>query len=171
MRDKFFGSAVLALAAAAWIAMAGLDLTGAPQETAAGDTGEAAEANPLTIPEGYRYDPSGRRDPFVNPVPPQVVQNARPSAPPARPPGLPGVLLNEAELTAIVRAADPNVSVVVIQAPGDRVFVAHRGDQLYDVVIREIRSADVVFEVKPLEGDDPLAPRTLVARALTQEND
>jgi len=51
------------------------------------------------------------------------------------------------------------------------VFIAHAGDQLYDVVIREIRDRDVVFEVKPLEGDDPLAPRPLVARALTQENE
>lgn len=142
-------------------------LIGAPRQA-----GDVAGPNPLTIPEGYRYEPGGRRDPFVNPVPPEVVDNnGRPAAPPVRPPGLPGVLLNEAELSAIVRSPDPNVSVVVINAPGERVFVAHRGDQLYDVVIREIRSTDVIFEVKPLEGDDPLAPRTLVARALIQEND
>lgn len=124
--------------------------------------------NPLTIPGGYRYDPAGRRDPFVNPIVPEVEVQAVPDV---RPPGLAGVLLNEAGFNAIVRSPNPSQSVVVIQAPGDRVFIAHAGDQLYDVVIREIRDRDVVFEVKPLEGDDPLAPRPLVARALTQENE
>jgi hypothetical protein len=174
MRYKSFFCALLAVAvvaAAAMTAPAGRLLAAAPGQDAGGDAADAADENPLMIPEGYRYDPSGRRDPFVNPVPPQVVEASRPDVPPVRPPGLPGVLLNEAELSAIVRSPDPNVSVVVINAPGDRVFVAHRGDQLFDVVIREIRNTDVIFEVKPLEGDDPLAPRTLVARALTQEND
>jgi len=129
---------------------------------------EVEERNPLTIPEGYRYDPAGRRDPFVNPVLPQADSNPIPEV---RPPGLPGVLLNEAELSAIVRSPNAGSSVVVIRAPGGRVFVARAGDQLYDVVIREIRDADVIFEVKPLEGDDPLAPRPLVARALSQENE
>lgn len=128
---------------------------------------QVAPPNPLTIPEGYRYDPAGRRDPFVNPITPEA---AVVELPEVRPPGLPGVLLNEAALSAIIRSANPAMSVVVIRAPGDRVFIAHVGDQLYDVVIHEIRDADVVFEVKPLEGDDPLAPRALVARALTQEN-
>lgn len=172
MRCKPYFSAVVAVtfvAAVAMTALAGPVLAAASWQAAAGD--EVVDENPLMIPEGYRYDPSGRRDPFVNPVPPEVVQSTRPSITPARPPGLPGVLLNEAELSAIVRSSDPNVSVVVINAPGERVFVAHRGDQLYDVVIREIRRTDVIFEVKPLEGDDPLAPRTLVARALIQEND
>jgi hypothetical protein len=127
------------------------------------------EENPLTIPEGYRYDPAGRRDPFVDPSPPDAADPV--NVPDIRPPGLPGVLLNEAELTAIVRSSDPRASVVLVRAPGDRVFVAHVGDEFYDVVIREIRGADVIFEVKPLEGDDPLAPRALVARALIQEND
>ena len=124
--------------------------------------------NPLTTPGTYRYDPAGRRDPFVNPVLPTIEVQ---TVPDVRPPGLPGVLLNEAGLNAIVRSQNASQSVVVIAAPGNRVFIAHTGDQLFDVVIREIRDRDVVFEVKPLEGDDPLAPRPLVARALIQENE
>lgn len=178
MRNLFFCSIACALV---WAALAPGALAAAQQ----GGNGPGAQAgggaqaepavpaepqNPLTIPEGYRYDPAGRRDPFVNPsTPPRPAEIVR--IPDVRPPGLPGVLLNETELTAIVRSQDPQASVVVIEAPGSRVFVAHAGDQLYDVVIREIRSADVIFEVKPLEGDDPLAPRALVARALTQENE
>jgi len=141
---------------------------GAPQADVAAPDTRVEPPNPLTIPESYRYDPAGRRDPFVNPVLPEEEVAAIPVV---RPPGLAGVLLNEAGLNAIVRSADPRASVVVIRAPGDRVFIAHTGDELFDVVIREIRDRDVVFEVKPLEGDDPLAPRALVARALTQENE
>lgn len=164
MRDKYLYYASVSIACAV---LASSPVAGAQQQ---GDAQEVDAQNPLTIPEGYRYDPAGRRDPFVNPVPPQAADGG-PVVPEVRPPGLPGVLLNEAELSAIVRSLDPASSVVVIQAPGSRVFVAHRGDELYDVVIREIRGTDVIFEVKPLEGDDPLAPRALVARALTQEND
>jgi hypothetical protein len=165
MHKKSFSFLVYAVA---WLVLAGPGFAAAKQGDPPEAEGETEEPNPMTIPAGYRSDPAGRRDPFVNPVTPAVAQAAR--APIVRPPGLPGVLLNEAELSAIVRSPDPGASVVVINAPGSRVFVAHAGDELYDVVIREIRGGDVIFEVKPLEGDDPLAPRPLVARALTQEN-
>ena len=151
----------------ACVALAGHGPLAEAQEDAGSEV-QADTPNPMTIPAGYRYDPAGRRDPFTNPVPSQL-EAVR--APEVRPPGLPGVLLNEASLNAIVLSANPQMSAVVIGAPGDRVFIAHTGDEMYDVVIREIRLSDVVFEVKPLEGDDPLAPRALVARALTQEND
>lgn len=167
MRTKPFHLVVCALA---WILVVP-SFSLSAQEEAGGEqegTELAEEPNPLTIPANYRYDPAGRRDPFVNPVQPEA-EAAR--IPEARPPGLPGVLLNEVRLNAIARSPDPRASVVVIEAPGNRVFVAHAGDEMYDVVIREIGNTDVVFEVKPLDGDDPLAPRARVRRALTQENE
>jgi hypothetical protein len=164
MRKKFFSLG--------WVVVCALSCQGFAiaqgDEEIEDPASQVQPPNPLTIPQGYRYDPAGRRDPFVNPVQPEI---EIPTVPDVRPPGLPGVLLNEAGLNAIVRSPDPESSVVVIAAPGERVFIAHTGDELYDVVIREIRDRDVVFEVKPLEGDDPLAPRPLVARALTQENE
>jgi hypothetical protein len=167
MRTKPFQPAVCALA---WVLLVQpVTLTAGEQAGGEQDGTELTDGpNPLTIPEEYRYDPAGRRDPFVNPVGPEAPAERVPEV---RPPGLPGVLLNEARLNAIARSSEPGASVVVIEAPGNRVFVAHAGDEMYDVVIREIGESDVVFEVKPLDGDDPLAPRARVRRALTQENE
>jgi hypothetical protein len=168
MRTKPF---YLAVCAIAWVLVA-VPYAGRAQEDAGGDEAgsELEEPNPLTIPSEYRYDPAGRRDPFVNPIAPEAQAQGQ-MIPDVRPPGLPGVLLNEARLNAIARSADAGASVVVIEAPGSRVFVAHAGDEMYDVVIREIGNTEVVFEVKPLDGDDPLAPRARVRRGLIQENE
>jgi hypothetical protein len=124
---------------------------------------------PLAIPEGYRYDPAGRRDPFVDPQPPPpvVFVDPGPVIPDARPQGLPGVLLNEAQLMGVVSSSDARMNVVLIQAPGDRTFVARPGDELFDVIITEIRSNSVVFEVKPLEGSTEPDEREEVVRPIS----
>ena len=128
---------------------------------------EEEEALPaLTIPAGYRYDPAGRRDPFVNPVPPPPVVDTGPVIPTVRPSGLPGVLLNEAQLTGVVTSDEPSMNVVVIVAPGNRMYFARPGAELFDVVVREIRSDGVVFEVKPLEGQPEPEERDVVMRPL-----
>lgn len=108
---------------------------------------------PLAIPAGYQYTPGGRRDPFVNPVPPPPVVVTGPIIPAIRPPGLPGVLLNEAQVVGLVTSSDSAMkSVVVIRAPGPRTFFAEVGEELLDAVIKEIRSDAVIFELKPLPG-------------------
>ena len=121
-----------------------------------GQTAEPEEERlPLSIPSGYQYSPAGRRDPFVNPVPPPpppVVIAGR-IIPAVRPPGLPGVLMNEAQLIGLVISRDTTMrSVVVIRAPGARTFFAEVGDELLDAVIKRIGSDTVVFELKPLPG-------------------
>ena len=130
---------------------------------------EEVELPALAIPTGYRYDPSGRRDPFVDPVPPPPpeVIDTGPVIPTVRPPGLPGVLLNEAQLTGVVTSAEPSMNIVIIVAPGDRMYFARRGDELFDAVVMEIRSDTVVFEVKPLEGQPEPEEREEVVRTLS----
>ena len=127
---------------------------------------EADTAEPLTIPPEYDYDPRGRRDPFVNPLTPAEQEEEEVVDIP-RPLGLPGVMLNEAELTAVVTSSDPALNVVVVHAPGDRVFIARTGDELLDAVIREIRSDIIVFEVKPQNGANPAALPEIVVRPLS----
>ena len=57
---------------------------------------EVTTRPPLAVPEGYRYNPAGRRDPLVDPRSPVVVEvDTGPVIPDVRPQGLPGVLLNE----------------------------------------------------------------------------
>ena len=128
--------------------------------------GEEQERPALAIPQGYLYDPAGRRDPFVDPVPVPVVEDTRPVTPSVRPPGLPGVLLNEIQLVGIVISAQEiSMNTVVIVAPGNRTFFGKPGDEMLDVVIRVIRADEVVFEVKPVEGrPEPEEPQEVVRR-------
>lgn len=121
------------------------------------------DAPVLAIPEGYVYDAGGRRDPFVNPVPPPPPAASGPVIPDQRPAGLPGVLLNEASLSGVVNS-NQGASVVVVEAPGRRTFIAKEGDELLDVVITEIRSDSVVFEVKPVDGSPEPVERERVVR-------
>lgn len=119
----------------------------------------------LAIPPGYLYEARGRRDPFVNPVPPPA--DTGPVIPEQRPLGLPGVLLNEAQLVGVVTSPEPSMNVVVVSAPGNRIFFARVGDELLDVVISEIRSDGVSFEVKPLPGSTETGQREEVVRRLS----
>ena len=120
---------------------------------------------PLAIPEGYRYDPRGRRDPFVNPVPPEVIETG-PVIPQVRPLGLPGVLLNEALLVGVVTSEEPSMNVVVVLAPNNRTFFARAGDELFDAVVKEISPNAIIFEVKPLGGQPEPEQREEVVRTL-----
>lgn len=116
----------------------------------------------LSVPRDYRYNARGRRDPFVNPVP---KQKPEPVAPPtARPPGLRGVLLTEAQITGVVISREPSMNVVIISAPGAKAaYFARVGDELYDAVVKGIRLDTVTF-VQIAAGLDSKAPREIVRK-------
>ncbi len=139
-----------------------------PTQELPGDVVEEDDSPPpLAIPQGYRYDPLGRRDPFVNPVPPPPREPDPVSTiPDVRPLGLPGVLLNEALLVGVVTSEEPSMNVVVVLAPANRTFFAREGDELLDAVIKEIMPDGIVFEVKPVEGQPEPEQREEVVRAL-----
>lgn len=102
----------------------------------------------LAVPEGYRYNPEGRRDPFLNPVPkPTPAAQAEAAAAIARPPGLRGVLLSEVRITGIVTSKDPGMTKVVLVTSGRKTYFAGRGEALFDAVIKEIRPDSVVFSI------------------------
>src|SRR5438477_10522148 len=62
----------------------------------------------LSVPKDYRYNARGRRDPFVNPVPkPKAAVTAAVVPPSARPPGLKGVLVQEAQVAGVVTSREP----------------------------------------------------------------
>ena len=101
----------------------------------------------LAVPPGYKYEPRGRRDPFVNPIPKPVAPE--PEIPLVRPPGLKGVLFAEAVVIGVVSSKEPNMNKVVIKAPGNKIYFAALGDALFDAVIKEIGPGSVVFTVNP----------------------
>src|SRR5262249_31723349 len=97
-----------------------------------------------------RFETRGRRDPFVNPVPKPATTAAPPPA--VRPPGLKGILLSEATVTAIVVSKEaPELSRAAISTPGNKTYFARKGDALFDASIRYIKRDAVVCE---LEGKD-----------------
>jgi hypothetical protein len=119
----------------------------------------------LTVPRDYRYNSRGRRDPFVNPVP-----KPKEAAPPAvvvpavRPPGLRGVLVNDAQVAGVVTSKEPSMNVVIIAAPGARTpYFARVGEQLYDAVVKSITLDTVTFTVTG-PGGDSKTPRDIVRR-------
>jgi len=115
-----------------------------------------------TVPKDYRYIASGRRDPFVNPVPKPKGTAAAPV--PARPPGLKGVLLREAQIKGVVTSKLPSMNVVIISAPGAKApYFAHIGDELYDAVVKSIRLETVTFALNAPAGDVN-GPREIVRK-------
>ncbi len=113
----------------------------------------------LAVPQGYRYDARGRRDPFINPVP--KPKPKEPDVPVVRPPGLKGVLINEAVLAGVVTSKEPNMNVAVLTAPGGRTYFVYKGDALFDGVIKEIRADGVVFILTPTGRQSTEPPREI----------
>jgi hypothetical protein len=99
----------------------------------------------------------------VNPIPKPTEEQA--VAPVVRPPGLKGVLFAEANLIGIVSSREPTMNKVVIQAPGNKVYFAARGDTLFDAVIKEIRADAVVFTLAASNPrGQPVPARDIVRR-------
>src|SRR5262245_4577370 len=104
----------------------GLSLAGYSEAYSQAKSNELAKAPAdeppvLSVPEGYKYNGRGRRDPFVNPVPKPITKPAASPAPPRqRPPGLKGVLVSEAVVAGVVTSREPSMTVVVITAPGGK---------------------------------------------------
>ncbi len=127
-------------------------------QTAAADVSPDDLPPPLAVPQGYHYQPRGRRDPFVNPIPKPVTAV---NAPIARPDGLPGVLVNELRVSGIIYAEDPSMKKAILTA-GRKTYFAKQGDHLFDAVIKEIRPSEVVFTMVSTATKKPLNRETVV---------
>ena len=84
----------------------------------------------------YTYDPGNRRDPFKS----LLAAQDRPELKGPRPEGIPGLLIDEIDLTGIFRTAKGYVAQV--QAPNkDKSYLLREGDQLYDGDVVSIDAA------------------------------
>ena len=98
----------------------------------------------------YRYDPQGRRDPFrslVGPSPKVSRENA--------PPGPPGFLIDELDLSGVVRTGQGLVAMV--NGPDNNSYLLRQGDKVFDGEVVRITANSVVFRQ---EVNDP----TLIER-------
>jgi Tfp pilus assembly protein PilP len=116
----------------------------------------------LSVPAGYRYEPRGRRDPFVNPVPkPERAGADETPVPVVRPDGLPGVLVSEVKLSGIVHSSDKTMNKAMLVV-GRNTYFAKKGDHLFDGVIKEIRPNEVVFSMVSATTRRPINRDTVV---------
>jgi hypothetical protein len=125
------------------------------------------EPAPFSVPQGYRYRPGDRRDPFVNPIPKPAASGAtglieRTEKPLVRPEGLPGVFLSEVKISGIIHSEDPAMRKAMLAA-GKRTFFAGQGDPLLDAVVKEIRPSEIVFSMVSVTTRQPTSREITVA--------
>ncbi len=89
----------------------------------------------------FSYDPGNRRDPFKS----LLAGPERPEIRGPRPEGIPGLLIDEIDLTGIFRTSKGFVAQVSA-ANQKRSYLLKEGDQLYDGDVVSISRGEVVFK-------------------------
>ncbi len=105
-----------------------------------------ASEDEMLAGEGFSYDPGNRRDPFKS----LLAARDRPQFRGPRPEGIPGLLIEEIDLTGIFVMSD-GTAAQVQSADQDRSFLIRVGDQLYDGDVVSISSKEIKF--KQIVGD------------------
>lgn len=90
---------------------------------------------------GYTYDPANRRDPFKS----LLTKPDRLELRGPRPEGIPGLLIDEVDLTGIFKTKKGYVAQVKA-ANQNKSYLLREGDQLYDGDVVAIRKSEVVFK-------------------------
>jgi Tfp pilus assembly protein PilP len=103
---------------------------------------------PAEAPAPFTYNPEGRRDPFIS----LLGRGSDPKSQGARPPGVPGLLINEVSVKGIVR--NNSGFVALIQGPDNKTYVVKAGDRLMDGTVKSIVQDAVVFSQ---DVNDPLS--------------
>jgi Tfp pilus assembly protein PilP len=120
-----------------------------PQGTEAGTPSPAGDQKPAQGP-GYSYDPQGRRDPFVSLL---GRGGDAPETSGTRPPGLPGLLINEVTLKGVLKSTKGDF-LALLQAPDARTYIVRAGDKVMDGKVKAISQDAVVFSQ---DVNDPLS--------------
>lgn len=110
---------------------------------------EMVERELQPAPDGYTYNPQGRRDPFVS-LQRGPLEGTAKQGP--RPPGIAGFLVQEVALRGIVR--DPKGFIGMLLGPDGKSYFVRVGQRLYDGVITAIDATTVTFRQ---EVTDPLS--------------
>ncbi len=167
---------VLLVVAAAWAALAqgqGQQAPPAkpeekPQEGAASPEGDLGNIDEILEGEeevlsggSFSYDPGNRRDPFKS----LLAAPDRPEFRGPRPEGIPGLLIDEIDLTGIFRTSKGYVAQVVA-ANQKKSYLLKEGDQLYDGDVVSINKNEVVFK-QIVQDPTALKPFREVVKSLS----
>lgn len=105
----------------------------------------AASASPATTPplepQGYTYDPQGRRDPFVSLLRRGSDVARAPGG--SRPNGLAGLETSEVTLKGTI--ATQGAYVGILQGSDNKTYIVRAGDKLLDGTIRVINPESMVI--------------------------
>src|SRR5258705_13012648 len=104
--------------------------------------GAAVVAGPQLEPQGYTYDPQGRRDPFISLLR-RGTSLARPTGVGVRPPGLAGLETSEVTLKGTV--ASQGSYVGILQGSDSKTYIVKAGDKLLHGTIRTINPDSLVI--------------------------
>ena len=99
-------------------------------------------------PEAYRYNPEGRRDPFVSLLSAGV--DSRPTG--TRSEGLSGLSANEVSVRGIMQSRGGYVAMV--QAPDSHTYLVHTNDRLLDGRVTAITPLELIITQ---DVNDPLS--------------
>lgn len=114
----------------------------APTAGTTGPAAPAAAAGPQLEPQGYTYDPQGRRDPFISLLR-RGSDLARSSAIGLRPAGLAGLETSEVTLKGTI--ASKGTYVGILQGSDNKTYIVKAGDKLLDGTIRTINPDSMVI--------------------------
>ncbi len=89
----------------------------------------------------YSYDPGSRRDPFRS----LLIAKGKAERKGALPEGIPGLLIEEIDLTGIFRTSRGFVAQV-LASNKEKSYLIREGDQLYDGDVVSITQQEVVFK-------------------------
>ena len=111
---------------------------------------------------GYSYDPGNRRDPFKS----LLAAPDRPENRGPRPDGIPGLLIDEIDLTGIYHTRRGYVAQVKAANQG-KSYLLKEGDQLYDGDVVSIGRDEVVFK-QIVQDPTALKPFREVVKSLSR---
>ncbi len=108
-----------------------------------------ADEEMMLLGEGYSYEPGDRRDPFKS----LLIVRERAALRGPRPQGIPGLLIDEIDLTGILITQDGSFAQVR-STEEDKSYLLREGDQLYDGDVVSIAGNELSFKQIV---DDPTA--------------
>jgi len=125
--------------------------TPTPATAAGGEMIQSILEQELDPPRnGFTYNGTGRRDPFISLAKPVATDD---TAHGPKPPGIQGFLLQETSLKGVVKNIDGWIAV--LEGPDKKGYFVRVGQRLYDGVIIAIDAAGLTFRQ---EITDPLSP-------------
>jgi Tfp pilus assembly protein PilP len=121
-----------------------------PPVTSQAPPAPGAGQAPAPEPQGYNYNPDGRRDPFVSLLKSGTEGQRQTLG--TRPAGVAGLLASEVALKGTIQSATGYVAL--LQGSDSKTYIVKAGDRLFDGTIRQI-SANAMVILQQV--NDPLS--------------